>query len=390
MNIHYKNTINSIAISSSSIFYFMFGIWFFEEIMFNTSRPSSNMIDMLERCSAYLTLCMLLIILLYFQKYSVFSSLIIFCVSIIVLIATLNSEEMSYVCLWLFILTGKDISLKKVVKISYYILIISMILVFVLFFCGILSDYTIYRNGITRHSLGYTHPNMLGERIFQLVVCRCYLRWEKISFIDIVLVFMTLLFVNYIANSQTATICLSLFLFLIILFKWEIRYWKMIKKICGTVMCISSLLFPFISIWLGRFGTMDPLLAYIDTIFSRRFSYAHKVYLIYGSTLLGNRIYVSGGEGSLNGLRERLWLDNAYANLWLRMGILFMISILILYWITFWKFREYTLIAIIMFLFAMYGIMERNTLQLTHNVFLLLISWTIYTDKSKEEFDIFL
>lgn len=379
-----------MTLSAKSLYFFSFALWFVLEFMLKTSLYADSDLKNIDKVINIFLLMSLMVILVYFQKYNFTNSILIAVVSIIVLIVSLRSGEFSYICLWLFIIAANNISFTKVVELTYILLTVLIISVVLLCFLGVFEDFVLFRNGQMRHSLGFAHPNTLGERIFQWLICRVYLRWKKIDIKDIVVMLLSLAVVFYVANSQTATICILLLIVFILIYLLLIRHFKTAKSAFWIFVFSLSILFPVVSIYLAIAGIKNTFFFELDYALSHRFLFANKVYLLYGSTLLGQNIYIPGGFGELKGLSERLWLDNAYAYIWLKLGSVFLILFIYIYWETLYRFRKYCYITLVLFLYALYGLMEQSLVQLTHNIFLLLFAWSIYSNKDCSEFDVFL
>ena len=122
------------------------------------------------------------------------------------------------------------------------------------------------------------------------------------------------------------------------------------------------------------------LLSWIDLALSIRFSAGHKVYELYGISILGNRIYVTERERELVGIGYNLWLDNSYLYLLLRYGVISygIYSMLYLIGMRYYKDAEEFFMVIIFFLYSVYGIMETGLFMIQHNVFLLALGAVVF------------
>ena len=138
--------------------------------------------------------------------------------------------------------------------------------------------------------------------------------------------------------------------------------------------CFFSIYFAYIDV------KRNSVLAVIDKWMSSRLSSCHIVWQLYGVSALGQRVYISEDERKLVGIKTRLWLDNAYVGILLRYGILvFLIfSVGYLCLIKFMIIQKQYVLAIILFLYALYGVMENGLYMVTHNIFLITFSFLLY------------
>ena len=108
---------------------------------------------------------------------------------------------------------------------------------------------------------------------------------------------------------------------------------------------------------------------------------------MYGVPIFGQRVYVTEDERKMAGIQSRIWLDNAYVNVLLRYGIVIFLIFSIAYFCllkTLVLQKQYML-ATLLFLYALYGIMENGLYMITHNIFLIMFSVLLYRKSLREE-----
>lgn len=362
--------------------------WLFFEVITqaNVSRFLGIDITIIDNMITGLVLCSITLLCFFGQSYSKKEIVVISLITILISAATINSHMNTLLSAWMFIVAAKNIDFYKIVQSVNKILIITISLIIALNLMGAIPENVIYRNGAIRHSLGFSHPNQLALRIFQLSACYCYLRWERITIFDGVIMSMFLLFVSKITDSQTASICISLLFILVIFMKWGCKKFNDANVILGTIYWGIGLISAVISISFTLINVKKySILSTFDQLLSLRFSEGYKVYKLYGISMLGQRIYVTASEREAVGLYTRLWLDSAYCNLLIRMGIIVFLLFCIGYFFTFYKMKNVPVIAVIFLVYAVYGIMEGSLTQLTHNIFLITMAWSIYPEKTVEQ-----
>ncbi len=282
---------------------------------------------------------------------------------------------------WMFIVAAKNVEFKQIIHTAYKILLIMIPIIFLLCLAGIIDNRILMRGSVRRYSLGFSHPNQLGLRTFQLAACHCYVDKDKLGKWNYVIIFLLTVFLVRIPNSQAAYITMGMFLFMLLTYKYIVRnkamYIDLFKKcmLFGTF-CLSLFSVIFSGINTNKYY----ILAKLDSWLSSRFSVCHKVWSLYGVSFFGQRIYVTEDERRLVGIKNPLWLDNAYVSILLRYGILVFLIFCFgyLYLIKIVEMQKDDVLMIILFLYALYGTIETGLYMITHNIFLIAFSVLIY------------
>ncbi len=367
--------------------YFTLSLWLAGEVLFSSTikRIFIWKTEDVNDFMAWFILALLMIQIVFFQRYQLRELVFIAIVTVPIVIATICSSQNIMMSTWIFIVAAKYIDFDKLIRIAYLVQIIMVFVVLYLFFTGVIDEYTMYRGAILRHSLGFGHPNRLGIRIFQLVVCRCYLRRDKINFSDVLIIIASAVFVNLVANSKTAYYSLLIFAGMmtihVISSMTELSLDRIISYtiyVAGAVN-ILSLVLSFIDV------KKYPFLKAIDKAMSIRFSTGHETLKYYGVTIWGQdvqRVVKRHMIGSI----YHFWLDNSYMSILLRYGVVVFLIFSLLYIGTMMylkKGKQYMLLEI-MCLYAIYGVMENN-FSMSRNIFLLLISYPLFSRALSEE-----
>ena len=90
------------------------------------------------------------------------------------------------------------------------------------------------------------------------------------------------------------------------------------------------------------------------------------------------------------GVKQFLYLDNAYASILIRYGVLVFIMFSFFYLLLLKEEANHHkgMLVIILFLYALYGVMENGLYQMTHNIFLIAFANLLYginTSKGEKE-----
>lgn len=366
-----------------NFYIFIFGFWYSTEIVFNTTLNSilGVQIDILNNLVNWLIFMLLMLQIIFMQSYTKKELIVVILITLPIVISTGSSGNKSLLSLWMFIVGSKKISFDKIVQTAYRILIIMIPLVIFLRLMGLIDDYTIMRGSVQRFSLGFSHPNQLGMRIFQLTLCHCYMNRMKLSIIHYWNIIFAVAFTFIISNSKTAYISLIVFLSVLLFYEYIERKSPIITKIFARSLVIGAFLLNVFSLTLSYIDVnRNVILSRIDKWMSFRFSWCHRVWQIYGVSFWGQKVYIWGEELKAVGRQSRLYLDNAYVAILLRYGILvfLIISFMYLYLIKSMVIRKEYVLTIILFLYSLYGLMETGLFMLSHNIFLLSFSDLLY------------
>ena len=379
-NVHFKN-----------FYLFIFILWYSTEVILNTTLKTALGIpvDTINSIINWLVFFMLIIQIVLFQSYKKSELIIILVITVPVIVSTVLSGNRILLSAWMFIVAAKNNSLEKIILIAYRILLIMIPIVICLCIFGVIEDYTIMRGSVQRFSLGFSHPNQLGLRVFQLTLCHCYVNKNKLGALNYCYIILATIFAFIIPNSQTTYISLIVFLLLLLIYKYIENQRQLILKIYARILLIGALLLNILSIILSYIDVnKNIILSQIDKWMSARFSLCHRVWLIYGWSFWGSRIYVTEEERKLVGITRHLWLDNAYVSILLRYGVVIFLVFSVFYLCLIKNMavrKEYVLVTIL-FLYSLYGIMENGLYMVRHNIFLIAFSDLLYNKRNGERY----
>lgn len=371
------------AIRVKDFFIFIFAFWYSTEILFSSTLIEifGESFDEINSRINLLVFGLLMCQILFFQTYTKNELIMIVAITVPVVISTILSGQKTIMSSWMFIVAAKDADLDKIIRIAYKILLIMLLAIISICLLGFIDNVTLMRGNLERFSLGFSHPNQLGLRVFQLVACQCYIYRNRMKKRNYFFFIFATLFLIRIPNSKTAYIVTSVLLCMLLLYEFiKVRkpeYMKLYERgmLFGyACLNIFSILFSYIDV------KSNFILAKIDSWMSSRFSHCHKVWRMYGVPIFGQRIYVTEDERKMAGIQSRIWLDNAYVNILLRYGIIIFLIFSIAYFclLKMVVLQKQYMLAIVLFLYALYGIMENGLYMITHNIFLIMFSALLY------------
>ena len=361
--------------------YFILVFWMSTEVIINTTIEYVFVWkrEELNNILAYIILVLLLIQIAFFQNYQLKEIITIGAITGLVVLVTLNSDYNALITTWIFIVASKNIDFDKFIELTYYTQLIMFIVVIYMFLNNYIQDFCIYRDNLLRHSLGFSHPNQLGIRVFLLMVSRCYCRRNKLNAIDIAIVIAAAFSVNKIANSKTSYYALLILAIISVIYVALIHMGSDMAAF-SNILILIAITANVGSIVLSTNNIKKiPMLRSFDMLMSKRFSQCYRTMNYYGISLFGQEVKLLVKRPAL-GTFYHFWLDNAYMAILLRYGVLMFLVFSYLYLVAmvYLKRSEQYYLLGIMSLYSIYGIMENNYFSISQNLFLIVLSFPIY------------
>ncbi|MCR4762770.1 MAG: hypothetical protein K5696_04500 [Lachnospiraceae bacterium] len=368
---------------NEALYYFAFTLWYAFEIVFNTSIKTFFGIDVfaLGGFISWLVFALLMIQILFLQKYEPKTLLIICLITFFMALSVLLSGNRQIFAMWMFAVAAKEISFERVVRIAKALLILGFSIILPLYFLGILEDVVLYSHGTFRHTLGFIHPNLLGMRVFQLVLCVIYTHRDQIRFRDYVLIISAVCFCWIFPNSKTPTVALMILFVMLLLYKRMESGRKKRGVAFSSFMITGAVSANMISIALSLVDiSKNSVFLLLDKAAQNRFAWGHLVYGIFGVSVFGQRIRLASTEERIAGMSNDLFLDNAYFHILLEYGIVTFIIFSTLYitGMSYFKQKGERMMILILFMYSVYGIMETGMFLLQHNVFLISLGAVLF------------
>ncbi len=364
-----------MKIKCRNIFLAIFVLWYVNEFICGTTLKAVFGIPTgwINNMVKYLTLGLLLIQIAFGQTYKKKEFIGIGMISVPFIITAAVSGNYSLLSAWMFIIAAKDVDFDKIVKAVYRILYVMIPLTIILY------------------SLGFSHPNQLGIVLFQFVVCHCYLHRKKLKITDYLLIVAVILFIYIAPNSQSAYLSIFAFLILLIFYGECQKHSSKIADIYGKMILLFSFLLNATSILLSIMDIRRfPLLWKMDALISNRFATSHNTLQIYGIKLWGQQVLLYEEERIQAGMADgagKLYLDNSYMTLLIKYGVIsyLIFSIAYLLLMDYFRKKEQYFMVTILFMFAIYGVMENCMFSAFHNVYLLAFAQMLYGKLGEEK-----
>lgn len=359
--------------------------WYTTEMLLSMRLEDTVWFQMartLNSVQSYIILGLLLIQIICFQRYHKRDLLrIAICVAIVAVATVCSGFNNQFMSLTLFVIAAKNEKLDDIIRIIYKVSLIMIPIVILLCLTGAIENYIMYRDAIPRYSLGFNNPNTLGRRIYVLIACRFYLRFQKLTRKDYLLAMAVAVFCYVVPNSMAAT--LSLILLVLLTLAYKAAQGVKAERVFLYTLIFFAFAFNVGSIALGSMDlSRYPILTALNISLHGRLSTGYEALKVFGVKWFGQEVHTAGEieRLGLTSIKSVRWLDNSYQNILYRYGIIVYIgfSFFYLYNMVLQTRKKNAILVIFLFMVALYAIAETELYNLSNNVFLLSLADVMY------------
>ena len=357
-------------------------------IIFSTMfKQVTGINNLLETLSTIGIMLLLINCVSNINKLNINKVLILFISVLMAVITKITSKSNTIFILILLIIAAKNIKLEELIKYDLKIKIPFMIIIVVLYFLRMTDVNLHYRNGIIRHSMGFSNPNVFSTYILAIIVEYLYLRRKKVNAKDLIIIIIGIFIIDFYADSRTQIFCLIILALIVYINKYTGKKFLNNSIVNFIVSNIFIILTIFSLLIIYFYGQGNDIVQDIDVQTSGRIKQISGVFNEYDVNLFGNKLdLVTSLQAKLTG-KQQTALDNVYINSLLSYGIIpFIIMCIAMkkYMKTTIKENE-DILRTIMLVFLIGGLMERFCIEVQYNIFLLYFSYIIYDNKNKKE-----
>ncbi|HJJ18400.1 MAG TPA: hypothetical protein OIM61_03900 [Clostridiaceae bacterium] len=357
-------------------------------IIFSTMfKQVTGINNLLETLSTIGIMLLLINCVSNINKLNINKVLILFISVLMAVITKITSKSNTIFILILLIIAAKNIKLEELIKYDLKIKIPFMIIIVVLYFLRMTDVNLHYRNGIIRHSMGFSNPNVFSTYILAIIVEYLYLRRKKVNAKDLIIIIIGIFIIDFYADSRTQIFCLIILALIVYINKYTGKKFLNNSIVNFIVSNIFIILTIFSLLIIYFYGQGNDIVQDIDVQTSGRIKQISGVFNEYDVNLFGNKLdLVTSLQAKLTG-KQQTALDNVYIYSLLSYGIIpFIIMCIAMkkYMKTTIKENE-DILRTIMLVFLIGGLMERFCIEVQYNIFLLYFSYIIYDNKNKKE-----
>lgn len=240
---------------------------------------------------------------------------------------------------------------------------------------GIIENRVSVRDGVTRYAMGFLHPNNFGAQLLLICSAVAVLRFGK-NPLPVIPVFIGAAILNYyLANSRTSAM-LCIFLGALLVVFYVAKTPSMQRRLSFALFCLVVGIVLLSLYMMFNFDSSNAIQEAMDEALSGRFKWAHAYYQLQPLTLFGSNFEQLAPIYWSNGVPSKFVVDNAYAHLVLRFGIVPSVlffagyAALLLHLIKQQRW-DYVLFGVV--LMAVFGFTEVAGIQVECNYFLVAI-----------------
>ena len=283
-----------------------------------------------------------------------------------------------------FIFAARDIPFARIARFAFAEMAALVVFVIATSLLGITTDalYEVGSNRGTRHALGFGHPNTAPAFSVFAFFLWAYLRGSRYSWGDAVGMLAIEGFLFYLTNSRTALALAILLVALMMVARYAPTSWRKAKTVkvlgIGSVLIVTAFTIVLCILYDPEISWMNQL----DSLLSGRLRLSHEALQKYGISLLGQDVAFGGGSnynrmtGEWVTSANALVVDNMYVRILVQCGLLFFLTSLALCAAAtrqLYKQNQLRMLAIV-WVIALYGMMENCSSYLYFDIFLFLLS----------------
>lgn len=341
-----------------SNFLFLISYVLFVFSLFNRDVSDINVFYSFTIFAKYISLVLLLIGILLgtYTRKEILRFIFLLCIDLILLI---KSGVLVFIIISLFAFHSTKIKDDKIIKLAYYTLLIFTAITFLLLSLGIFKDGLTSRwvGDSARHTLGFYHSNVLPLIYSYLVgygLSSGIYKKNHYMFL-IIMNFM----IYYLCGSRNVLVATLI----LIGSKWFVDSFlqkSKFKKIINNILCVfAKIIIPFLSmISLIVPLLMDHIVFFqkLDFILSYRFTAIYKIIQTGGIhliTQMTNEMYFD----------NKIVIDNGYAFLAIRYGIVMLIFLSVITYCIANKYRDNTFVLILIIIVACINFIDNDIID---------------------------
>lgn len=363
-----------IVIKKENLFLIAFSLYLFQAFlkttMFHYRFPQLNFLYSLL---SYLSIGLVLLKVL-LETYNEKKIISFFVIMLIFFVSAIESSYRVLLTIVIFVIGAKDVSLKKMAKIYFYLSTILLIITILSAKIGIIRNLIYYRaDGTFRQAFGICYPTDFVSHIFFIVLSFLCLKKGHIKIYHYIII----LGVTYLAYRfcDTRLDCVSIIITLIITFLYDkgilnLRY-KLIKSILIFGFIICSIIAVFFTL---NYEKGNHFYDYANELLSGRLSIGKMMIERYGISLFGQEVndYGTTIPGTAK-YDEYNFIDSSYLRILLKYGLLVFIILCIMnVYVNKRIYETDKYLLLIIFVICVNSIVAQHYMEITYNFLLFM------------------
>lgn len=367
-------------INGSQIFFIAFLIYFLP-IFLSETTFEGLLSDHILRIISYVALLLILFKIFVLDRWIKKQQLLICGILLIYFIVWRRTMDIQLISVVPFILGAKDVKFKDIIRWYIYIWLALIMAVMVFALLGIIPN-LIYHSPDrpTRYSLGMNYPSHIAAHYMYLVLAYCYLRFNKLNFLDYIFIIIGDFICLLLTNTRLDFIAVIILIPVMIIaqrayrgYKWSqcfASFWWMAIPISATVTIICSYFY----------NSNNKIMRKINSLSSGRLFLGNEAFEKYNVNLFGRRVVEHSFSG-IKGMKfvhdnsHYFYIDSAYVRMLLLWGLLVFLMISVC--LTFIALRSTVhktfILSAIILVASLNFMFEPNIINLIYNPFILAL-----------------
>lgn len=301
-------------------------------------------------------------------------------VLVVVLVVAANTGVSSLMDLIIFIYSGRFIDFNRIVKVSFWVSVLSLAMVVLLAECGYIENFrTLSEFGREREYLGFLYALQPAQVMFNIACLACYSKKSRLSLPLAIALLVAIIWIYQKTDSRLSTGIAAAIVLCTFILRFEAG-----QRILGSVLKVLapvSFVLCFVVSWfmVSQFSSANAFYAGVNHLLEGRLYWAQCALFQYGTTLFGQQITFVGSGLSMTGEAANAaaynYVDMLFIKLPIEYGWLFTILVLVAFsWVLFAaaKKSDYWLLLVLAAI-AAHCLVDDLAIQLQFNTFLFLI-----------------
>lgn len=239
----------------------------------------------------------------------------------------------------LLIVGCRGIPFRKIVK--TYLLTCSVLLIITMAFAltGRIENFVLQQEGRRlRIAFGVIYPTDFSAHVFYMIIAYCYLRKEKIKYIEIGAIAALGIFVYVFCDARLNAVCILLTAGIVTYNKLRHKNAAQAQKkyemnsVFSAILCFSTTIFSIMMIGMTLlYSPNNKWMVLLDRLLNNRLKLGKKGIDLYGLSVFGQQIYLIGNGNHITQPKNYFFLDSSYLFVLLQYGILVLGVLLVLF-----------------------------------------------------------
>lgn len=297
-----------------------------------------------------------------------------------------RNESATVAAGYLLIFAARDMDYKKIFRCAIVTTIVGIFVIYYASMQGFITYGTWMEGTTVRHAFGFIYPLVIPAYLLNIGMMTFAVREEKIAWWQICTLFIfTVLTYRWCKADLSSGLMVVLLAAMVVVRCWpeiidsQQAFWKYTDKLSGWIFPMAMVVSMLLT---GFYNSDNPWMKSLNELTGRRLDLPYSALQKYGIKLWGQAMwFVGSGLDSYGNVvsGQYDYVDNAYINLLIRYGLIFIVVSLIIIVITmeYCRLQHMRIILWMFCLMAVHGLLEDKVQTVYFNSLLLLIGQAV-------------